>query len=62
MPGGSPSFRTAQAIERLYETLEITFEELSVWCQGLTLNEFHARMSSKVAVTARHAGVVEAVA
>ncbi|HEX4649674.1 MAG TPA: hypothetical protein VH111_12655 [Steroidobacteraceae bacterium] len=47
MPGGSPTFRTAEAIERLYETLEILFEELATWCRGMTLNEFHARISAQ---------------
>ncbi len=41
MPGGSPSFRSAADIERLYEDLEILFEELSSWCRGMTLKEFH---------------------
>jgi hypothetical protein len=42
MPGGSPTFRNASDIERLYEHLEILFEELSAWCRGMTLKEFHA--------------------
>jgi len=42
MPGGSPTFRGATDIERLYEDLEILFEELSTWCCGMTLTEFHA--------------------
>jgi hypothetical protein len=42
MPGGSPRFRTAAAIERLYASLEVLFEELSTWCKGMTLAEFHA--------------------
>jgi len=41
MPGGSPSFRDAMDIERLYEDLEILFGELSTWCRGMTLKEFH---------------------
>jgi hypothetical protein len=41
MPGGSPSFRNSMDIERLYEDLEILFEELSTWCRGMTLKEFH---------------------
>jgi hypothetical protein len=41
MPGGSPTFRSASDIERLYEHLEILFEELSTWCRGVTLKEFH---------------------
>jgi hypothetical protein len=43
MPGGSPTFRNASDIERLYEHLEILFEALSTWCCGVTLMEFHAR-------------------
>jgi hypothetical protein len=42
MPGGSPTFRNASDIERLYEHLGILFEELSTWCRGMTLKEFHA--------------------
>ncbi len=42
MPGGSPSFREATDIERLYGDLEVLFEELSKWCRGMTLKEFHA--------------------
>jgi hypothetical protein len=42
MPGGSPSFRDEADIECLYEDLEILFDELSGWCRGMTLKEFHA--------------------
>lgn len=42
MPGGSPKFRGASDVERLYEDLESLFEELSGWCRGVTLQEFHA--------------------
>ncbi len=42
MPGGSPSYRDAAAIERLYGELEILFGELAAWCRGATLAEFHA--------------------
>jgi hypothetical protein len=42
MPGGSPTFRNASDIERLYDRLEILFEYLSTWCRGMTLKEFHA--------------------
>ena len=41
MPGGSPTFPDATSIERLYEDLEILFGELSTWCRGMTLKEFH---------------------
>ena len=48
MPGGSPTFRNGSDIERLYENLEILFGELSTWCSGMTLKEFHARFSESV--------------
>lgn len=41
MPGGSPTFATESDIERLYEYLHRLFEELSDWCRGMTLKEFH---------------------
>ena len=41
MPGGSPSFRDELDIERLYDDIELLFEELSSWCRGMTLKEFH---------------------
>ncbi len=44
MPGGSPTFRNASDIERLYEHLEILFEDISAWCRGATLRELHARL------------------
>ena len=62
MPGGSPSFRTAEAIEHLYDRLEILFEELSLWCRGMTLKEFHARMSAQAPPTPRAAAPAEAAA
>jgi hypothetical protein len=40
MPGGSPSFQNAADIERLYDQLEMLFEEISTWCSGMTLKEF----------------------
>jgi hypothetical protein len=46
MPGGSPAFKDASEIERLYEHLEMLFEDLSAWCRGTTLKEFHARFSN----------------
>jgi len=48
MPGGSPKFRNARDIERLYEHLEILFEELSTWCRGMTLSEFHSRFGESL--------------
>lgn len=45
MPGGSPLLRSVSDIERLYEHLEILFEELSAWCRSVTLKEFHARFA-----------------
>ena len=39
MPGGSPAFCTPHDIDRMYEYLEILFDELSAWCSGTTLAE-----------------------
>jgi hypothetical protein len=47
MPGGSPNFPNSAAIERLYASLEVLFEDLSAWCRGMTLAEFHARMNTE---------------
>jgi hypothetical protein len=41
MPGGSPTFRTAEAIEVLYDHLEQLFERVAQLCQGATLAEFY---------------------
>jgi hypothetical protein len=46
MPGGSPSFRRVADIERLYEDIEILFEELSTWCRGMTLKEYYIRFKT----------------
>jgi hypothetical protein len=48
MPGGSPSFRSGADIERLYEDLEALFGEISAWCRGTTLKEFHARFRNRL--------------
>ena len=40
MPGGSPDFKSTSDIDRLYERLEMLFEELSTWCSSMTLAEF----------------------
>lgn len=49
MPGGSPRFRSAAAVEGLYADLEVLFEELSAWCTGMTLAEFHTGMAREEA-------------
>ena len=49
MPGGSPTFRSEADIERLYEHLELLFEEQSTWCYGATLAEFHGLFASSIA-------------
>ena len=45
-PGSSPAFKDASEIERLYEHLEMLFEDLAAWCHGTTLKEFYARFSN----------------
>lgn len=41
MPGGSPTFRTADSIERLYHHLEQLFSTVAIYFSGATLQEFH---------------------
>ncbi|HYH19461.1 MAG TPA: hypothetical protein VD995_12665 [Azospirillum sp.] len=40
MPGGSPTFRTAEDIERLYRDLEALFDAIAPHYAGCTLREF----------------------
>ncbi len=40
MPGGSPTFQTEAAIDKLYEDMEALFEFCSSFSQGATLAEF----------------------
>lgn len=40
MPGGSPTFRTEESIERLYEDLEVLFEKISHSFEGITLRDY----------------------
>ena len=54
MPGGSPAFKDVSDIERLYEHLEMLFAELSSWCRGVTLKEFHARFRNGVSLNDPH--------
>lgn len=44
MPGGSPAYRSTSDIDRLYEHIEILFDELSGWCRGMTLKEFDTEL------------------
>ncbi len=47
MPGGSPWFREASDIDRLYDSLEILFADLATWCRGMTLQEFGTQYASR---------------
>ena len=40
MPGGSPTFRTNEEIEKLYSDLETLFAYVSTFCDGRTLKEY----------------------
>ena len=40
MPGGSPTFRTNEDIEKLYSDLETLFAYISGFCEGKTLKEY----------------------
>jgi hypothetical protein len=44
MPGGSPTFRTEDSIERLYEDLASVFTEAARHFRGATLSEFYDEM------------------
>lgn len=46
MPGGSPTFKTKEQIEVLYEHLEILFAQALNQFRGATLAEYHARVLS----------------
>jgi hypothetical protein len=53
MPGGSPSFKTASDIDRLYGHLERLFGEVAALCHAATLKEFagaHAARAARCAV------------
>lgn len=40
MPGGSPTFRTKQSVEKLYSDMSILFSEISKMRRGITLSEY----------------------
>ena len=46
MPGGSPSFPTADSIEALYETLDVVFATAAGTFGGATLTEYYHDVSS----------------
>ena len=43
MPGGSPTFKNEQSIEKLYKDLEALFAYASVKYEGSTLKEYFVR-------------------
>ena len=46
MPGGSPTFRTSEDIEYLYNDLRVLFSRISSFCEGKTLKEYAGMKSS----------------
>ena len=40
MPGGSPKFRTSESIEGMYKDLEILFDYVSKFFEGITIGEY----------------------
>jgi hypothetical protein len=42
MPAGSPIFRTAESIEKLYNDIEIIFDKISGVFSGITLKDYYA--------------------
>jgi len=53
MPAGSPTFRTTESIDALYDQLEQLFAAVAPHFQGATLHEFH-EASSRSSHDARH--------
>jgi hypothetical protein len=49
MPGGSPTFRTTESIEVLYDHLDALFERASALFRAATLTEFRAWFAAEVA-------------
>lgn len=47
MPGGSPTFKTTESIEKLYADLEILFTRASNYFTGITLKNYHALGTNK---------------
>lgn len=47
MPGGSPTFRTKQSIEKLYSDMRILFSEISRMRTGITLSEYTSLYKEK---------------
>ncbi len=43
MPGGSPTFKAKQDIERLYKDLRILFNKISKEFEGITLEQFYSK-------------------
>jgi hypothetical protein len=63
MPGGSPTFRNAASVEKLYEDLEALFETAAGHFRGATLREFReawAARADRVHPSSSHAQFDEA--
>ena len=43
MPGGSPTFQTEEAVDRLYDTLKTIFEQISLHFRGSSFNEYYRK-------------------
>ncbi|GHT52590.1 deacetylase [Spirochaetia bacterium] len=48
MPGGSPTFKTPESIERLYGDLEQIFARIAQNFKGVTLNEYYLQKQMKL--------------
>ena len=47
MPGGSPTFKTRQSIEKLYQDLEILFSEIAIERTGISLSDYTKLLKNK---------------
>ena len=40
MVGGSPTFRTVESIEKLYDDMEVLFDKIKMYYEGETLRDY----------------------
>jgi hypothetical protein len=47
MPGGSPTFKTSESIEKLYADMEVLFARISNYFTGITLKNYYTLGTNK---------------
>ena len=58
MPGGSPTFKTTDSVEKLFRDIDIIFESVSGSFTGITLKDYHGLLSSDAGARERAAGAI----